>query len=116
MAAACKDDCTTKLSKRGISWFETLGSKELKNLEYRCGFAFIGVVGGTNPIEKISENPASLASATQIFQVNEEEPEGGEKADEKADAGSDKSMKSGSRSLSKSGGGGSRSASRSTKG
>ena len=29
VAAACKDDCTTKLSKRGISWFETLGSKEL---------------------------------------------------------------------------------------
>lgn len=29
VAAACKDDCTTNLSKRGISWFETLGSKEL---------------------------------------------------------------------------------------
>ena len=44
--AACMDECTKNLSDSAKLWFENMGSQEIWNLKYRCGFAFIGVVGG----------------------------------------------------------------------
>ena len=41
--AACKDECTKNLSDKGRLWFANMGSKEIWKLEYRCGFAFIGI-------------------------------------------------------------------------
>ena len=68
VVAACKDECTQKLSERGRRWFQSLGSVEIKDLGYRCAFAFIGVVGDRKPHEKKSEDPGSPASVTQMFQ------------------------------------------------
>lgn len=45
VAAACMDECITNLSEKAKQWFEDLGSKEIRNLEYRCGFALIGITG-----------------------------------------------------------------------
>ena len=42
LVAACKDDCVTNLSQKAKAWFAKMGSKEIWNLEYRQGFAFIG--------------------------------------------------------------------------
>ena len=47
VAAACKDDCVTKLSLYAKYFFDKLGSKEIHHLEYRQGFAFLGVSGGS---------------------------------------------------------------------
>lgn len=41
--AACKDDCVTNLSQNTIEWFEKMGSKEIRNLTYGCGFSFISM-------------------------------------------------------------------------
>lgn len=43
--AACKDDCVTNLSEKGKQWFADMGSTEIWDLGYRCGFAFIGIFG-----------------------------------------------------------------------
>ena len=43
--AACKDECSTRLSRDSKKWFEYIGSKLIKNVKYRLGFCFIGVVG-----------------------------------------------------------------------
>ena len=45
VVAACQDDCITALSETGKSWFSDMGSKEINNLQYRCGFSFIGIKG-----------------------------------------------------------------------
>ena len=56
VVAACKDDCVTELSRSAKQWFsENLGSREIWKLEFRHGFAFIGVFGD---IEKANEKRA----------------------------------------------------------
>ena len=52
VAAACKDDCSTKLSEEAKKWFAKMGSEEIWNLDYRQGFAFIGKIGKGKVIEK----------------------------------------------------------------
>ena len=39
---ACKDDCVTKMSDQVKQWFSDMGSKYIKNLQYRQSFVFIG--------------------------------------------------------------------------
>lgn len=41
VVAACKDDCTTKLSENAKKWFEKMGSKKIRDLEFRQGFVFM---------------------------------------------------------------------------
>ena len=43
--AAVKDECFTKLSETGFLWFESLGSRFIRQLRYRSSFAFIGFAG-----------------------------------------------------------------------
>ena len=45
MVVACKDDMICRLSEYGKKWLESMGSKEIRNLKSKCGFAFIGVYG-----------------------------------------------------------------------
>lgn len=54
VAAACQDDCVTKLSEIVKKWFEKMGSTEIRNVKYRHGFAFIGKIGFTECQEKIT--------------------------------------------------------------
>lgn len=43
VVAACKDDFMTQLSKRGKRWFSSqMGSDQIYNINYKCGFVFIG--------------------------------------------------------------------------
>lgn len=35
IAAACKDDCASSLSDFAKSWFEGMGSEEIRELKYR---------------------------------------------------------------------------------
>ena len=74
IVAACKDDCTAKLSDKAKTWFTTnMGSKEISQLFYRCGFAFIGIFGKSEA-DQMNERRALSASkqvyTTQIFQVS----------------------------------------------
>ena len=39
------DDCAKSLSVEAKRWFQDLGSREIGNLKYREGFAFIAVSG-----------------------------------------------------------------------
>ena len=43
IVAACKDDCVTNMSDKVVQWFADMGSKEIYDLKYRQGFAFIGL-------------------------------------------------------------------------
>ena len=70
VAAACMDECATKLSDAAKQWFRELGSKEIDKLEYRCGFAFIGRSGQTEAHEARAEKSSDTVSVTQIFQLN----------------------------------------------
>ena len=54
VAAACKDDMARLLHKKCKDWFEHMGSKQIYNLKYRMGFAFIGVIGKKTCVERIS--------------------------------------------------------------
>ena len=66
--AACKDDCATKLAWNSRKWFADMGSEEIWNLEYRQGFAFIGVKGeilGCHEKRAVKETEQVLV--TQIF-------------------------------------------------
>lgn len=45
IVAACKDECMTHLSRKCKLWFTNMGSKDVWKIEYRKGFAFIGVSG-----------------------------------------------------------------------
>ena len=68
--AACKDDCVTKLSQKGKTWFANMGSKEIWKVQYRYGWAFIGINGKKEPMEKRSIFGSEQAYATQIFQLS----------------------------------------------
>ena len=43
--AACKDDCTKNLTWNSRKWFTDLGSRQVEKIQYRCSFAFIGIIG-----------------------------------------------------------------------
>ena len=70
VVAACKDECTTQLSEEGKQWFSSMGSTEIQNLKYRCGFVFIGISGRHEAIEKRAMKKKHRVSVTKIFQVN----------------------------------------------
>ena len=70
VVAACMDDCSTQLSPQAKQWFEKLGSKEISQLEYRQGFAFIGVAGRTEANEQRAVDRKDRASVTQVFVVD----------------------------------------------
>ena len=58
------------MSQKGKQWFKDMGSKEIENLKYRHGFAFIGVCGRLQAHEKIAQSKKELAQVTQAFNVN----------------------------------------------
>lgn len=68
--AACKDECITKLSFKGYFWFRDMGSKAIDLLKWRCAFAFIGVIGGKQPVEQYAEDEDGAVSVTQVFQLD----------------------------------------------
>ena len=68
--AACKDDCVTKLSDMGKRWFESMGSKEIRQVEYRCGFVFIGKGAMNEATEKRAMLVEDEVSVAQAFVVN----------------------------------------------
>ena len=65
--AACKDECTRHLSFRAKQWFEDMGSKEIWNLEYRHGFAFIGIHGKNDVHEKVAKSKKHQVRVTKRF-------------------------------------------------
>ena len=71
--AACKDDCVMNLSVKAKSWFASMGSKEIGDLEYRQSFAFIGVVGGDDEaVERRGgggQADQGEVSVTRIFHI-----------------------------------------------
>ena len=64
MAVACKDECTTKLSNIAYWFFNNNGAKEMWNLNYRQGFAFIGIVGTQEGNESRAATTRDTASVT----------------------------------------------------
>ena len=68
VVAACKDECTNKLSDAVKEWFAKMGAVGIRDLRYRQGFAFIGVSGQHQATDRRSLQ-AEPASVTQIFQV-----------------------------------------------
>ena len=69
VVAACMDDCVTKLSEKVKRWFETMGSTEILKLEYRCGFAFVGLCGKKGCHERRAFQKGAQAFVTQVFQI-----------------------------------------------
>ena len=56
------DDCATMLSEKAKAWLKALGSKEISNVGYRQGFAFIGRSG---------DNALEYEGATGQYAANE---------------------------------------------
>ena len=71
VAAACKDDCMKSMSKTGLGWFEFLGSKQIWEMKYRHGYAFIAKAGKPEPIpnEKLSRKQEDKVFVTQVFTI-----------------------------------------------
>lgn len=67
IAAASDDDCTKNLSKLGKMWFDDMGSKHIRYLNYRHGFAFIGKVGFKEANEAKSVSEVTKVSITNVF-------------------------------------------------
>lgn len=65
--AGCKDDCYTKMSGDAKSWFQKMGSKEIYRLYYRDGFAFIGVNGKEEAIERKAMQTKHKVSVSRMF-------------------------------------------------
>ena len=70
VAAACMDECVWSLSHQGKQWFADMGSKEIWKLEYRCGFAFVGVIGRKEASESRAEDPKREVSVSRVFYVD----------------------------------------------
>lgn len=70
VVVACKDECVTNLSPNCKHWLANMGSSEVWNLEYRQGFAFVGVSGRFQAAEKKAESKFDQVTVTQIFQIN----------------------------------------------
>ena len=47
-----------------------MGSKEIMNLGYRCGFAFIGLSGEKSVNESRAKNQKEEVGVTQVFQIS----------------------------------------------
>ena len=72
VVATCRDDCTKALSDKAKTWLMGLGSKEISNVGYRQGFAFIGrnsnqpsELGAVN--EKRANSSKDQVQVTQLF-------------------------------------------------
>ena len=74
IVAACKDECYTNLSHNAQRWFANMGSKEISNLEYRLGFAFIGTVGGKEAREQCATRGEDKVSAAQVLKADFDAP------------------------------------------
>ena len=81
VVAACKDECTTKLSMKAKEWFDKLGCREFWALGYRCGFSFIGIMGQQEPQERIAARWEETVQVTQVLQVNDKTFENGKKVE-----------------------------------
>ena len=69
VVAACKDDCTRRLSEKGFEFLEGLGSQEIRKLTYRDGFALIGTHGKNEVNEMKAEDKKETVSVTQVFHL-----------------------------------------------
>lgn len=54
VVAACQDECARSLSPVARYWFRGMGSEEIWDLQYRHSFAFIGISGRKEIMEKRS--------------------------------------------------------------
>lgn len=71
VAAACKDDCSLELTFKVKSWFSGFGATKIWEVQYRQGYAFIGVSGKSNSAnEKKSKKRKERVAVTQVFYVN----------------------------------------------
>ena len=57
IVAGCRNDCMNNLSITCLEWFQGMGSRKIAELKYRHSFAFIGIIGQTECIEKIGKDP-----------------------------------------------------------
>ena len=55
VVAACKDECEKAFSEAAKSWFTSMGSKEVWNIENRQGWVFIGNSAKRESFEKRSK-------------------------------------------------------------
>lgn len=70
VVAACMDECVNNLSTQVMEWFAGMGSKDVWSLEYRQGFAFIGVQGNEALVnEKRGDLDHPEVSVTQVFKI-----------------------------------------------
>ena len=67
VAAACKDECVSSMSSKVKNWFEGMGSEKITNLNYREGFAFVGISGRQQMNENKSADTSKTVQAIQVF-------------------------------------------------
>ena len=73
VVAASKDDCMTSLSQKARHFFAKMGSKEIWNLAYRQGYAFIGISGRKDGQDKRSPGANGEVAVSQVFLVDSPE-------------------------------------------
>lgn len=73
IVAAAKDEASEKLSKDAKALFRDLGSKQISNLKFREGWAFIGVRGVKKASEKKGFEQVGTAMIIGYGKVTKEE-------------------------------------------
>ena len=71
IAVGCDHDWAKKLSWKAICWFTLLGSWVVQRIKPPwCGFAFIGIIGSREPVEKIATKPeGARVSVSKTFKI-----------------------------------------------
>ena len=69
VVAAARNDCMYMMGLDGMDFFEELGSQHIELLDYRQAFAFIGIQGRKEPLEKRAMHEDNPVSITQLFKM-----------------------------------------------
>lgn len=67
--AACKHSCVDHLSEKVKHWFYVMGSRVIYNLKTRQGFAFIGVMGRDDAIERKAVEIDDQVEVSEMFLI-----------------------------------------------
>ena len=70
VVAACKDGCISNMSRTCYEWFKSMGSRSIKKLKFRMGFAFIGISGEYSKVkEKRAKHRNKSVSVHKTFRI-----------------------------------------------
>lgn len=65
IVAACKNECTNKMSMDAKIWFGDIGAREIWKKGHGKGFVFIGTIGNPENVNEVRSNHKKDPASTQ---------------------------------------------------